>query len=214
MPAAAATETIAVSEGVRGLALVAEDNAVNQQVIVRMLEKRGYQVDVATTGAGGGGGVTHRLRPDLHGLSDARDGRLRRHGAIRAHERVSGRRTPIIALTANALASTAAICVAAGMDDYIAKPITTTDLNRVLAQWHTAEPPSVIDGMTAMGQPLDQVLDATVLATLRALGDEEHPHMLAELIALYMRDAPVRLAALHEAIVRADAPAVGLRRTA
>jgi HPt (histidine-containing phosphotransfer) domain-containing protein len=105
-------------------------------------------------------------------------------------------------MTASALKGDAEICLAAGMDDYIPKPVTVQHLEAVLARWNP---------QTGPGAP-DEAVDASTLATLRDLQGEGRPDILAELIAIYLRDTPPRLAALHEAVARADAGA--LRREA
>jgi signal transduction histidine kinase/CheY-like chemotaxis protein len=106
--------------------LLAEDNVVNQRLVKRLLEKRGHVVEVASTGREA---VDMAKRasfdiilmdvqmPDMDGLETT--------AQIRAHERVSapGRRTPIIALTAHTMRGDRERCIAAGMDNFINKPI-------------------------------------------------------------------------------------------
>ena len=88
------------------------------------------------------------------------------------------------------------------MDDYIPKPVTVQRLEAVLARWRP---------QTGPGAP-EEAVDGNVLAALRDLQGEGRPDILAELIAIYLRDTPPRLAALHEAVARTDAAA--LRRAA
>jgi two-component system, sensor histidine kinase and response regulator len=104
--------------------LLAEDNPVNQRVAVLMLRKRGFDVTVAGDGRQAVEAFT-RERFDLV-LMDVQmpemDG-FEALAAMRDAERVSGRRTPVVALTAHAMAEDRDQCLAAGMDDYLSKPL-------------------------------------------------------------------------------------------
>jgi signal transduction histidine kinase/CheY-like chemotaxis protein len=109
--------------------LLAEDNAVNQMLAVRLLEKRGHRVTVAGTGK-----MALELfekeafdivlmdiqMPEMDGLEAT--------GAIRRLEKNSGRHTPIIAMTAHAMVGDRELCLNAGMDAYITKPLKPADL--------------------------------------------------------------------------------------
>ncbi len=109
--------------------LLAEDNAVNQRLAVRILEKRGDSVTVAGTGRQALE-ILERQSFDLV-LMDIQmpqmDG-LEAAAAIRQRERGGSHRIPIIALTAHAMAGDKQRCFDAGMDDYISKPIKTQEL--------------------------------------------------------------------------------------
>ncbi|MEB2338598.1 MAG: response regulator [Nitrospirales bacterium] len=138
--------------------LVAEDNAVNQKLAVRMLERLGYQPDVVSNGqealtALDRGGYTAVIMDCQMPVMDGYEATRR----IRKREQEGGipeasARVPIIALTANAMQGDAERCKAAGMDDYLTKPVKTQDLGRVLQRWipssspephaSTASPPS------------------------------------------------------------------------
>jgi PAS domain S-box-containing protein len=116
--------------------LLAEDNPVNQQVALRVLEKRGHTVVVAADGRAAVARACEAAfdlvlmdmqMPEMDGLEAT--------AAIRAAEAGSGRRTPIVAMTANALEGDRERCLAAGMDDYLAKPIDFAALDRVLARY-------------------------------------------------------------------------------
>jgi CheY-like chemotaxis protein len=129
-------------EPVRSLRiLVAEDNAVNRKLASHLLTRRGHTVLTAEDG--------HEAlsiwekeavdiilmdiqMPEMDGLTAAR--------AIRQKETGTGRRIPIVALTAHAMSGDREICVAAGMDGYITKPIQVAELERVLAQVSTPKP--------------------------------------------------------------------------
>jgi signal transduction histidine kinase/CheY-like chemotaxis protein len=109
--------------------LLAEDNAVNQLVAKRTLEKRGWIVAVAPDGAGAVekfGQATFDLvlmdvqMPGMDGLGAT--------AAIRAREKMTGGHVPIIAMTAHALKGDEQSCLAAGMDAYVSKPIRASDL--------------------------------------------------------------------------------------
>jgi CheY-like chemotaxis protein len=116
--------------------LVAEDNAVNQIVVMRMLEKAGHRADLAANGREAVEALARGAydlvlmdcqMPEMDGFAASR--------AIRADEAGTGRHVPIVALTANATQGDREQCLAAGMDDYLAKPITAATLRAVLARW-------------------------------------------------------------------------------
>jgi CheY-like chemotaxis protein len=118
------------AEPVRSLRiLLAEDNAVNQTLAKRLLEKRGHRV--AVTGNGSEAlAALHDEAFDLV-LMDVQmpemDG-IEATAAIRARERASGAHVPIIAMTAHAMKGDQERCVAAGMDGYVSKPISAQRL--------------------------------------------------------------------------------------
>ena len=115
--------------------LIAEDNMINQKIAFRILQKAGCQADVV---ANGRDAVAAAARNDYDLiLMDVQmpemDG-FEATSAIRAFE--SGhRRTPIIAMTANAMSGDREKCLQAGMDDYVSKPIRVPDLERALGRW-------------------------------------------------------------------------------
>jgi CheY-like chemotaxis protein len=186
----------------RGRVLVAEDNATNQHVAVRLLEKRGYRVEAVTNGREAVDALA-QIPYDLV-LMDCQMPQMDGYAAateIRRRERAQGaaaRRTPIIAMTANALKGDAEKCLAAGMDDYLPKPVTVQRLEEVLTRWRP---------QTGPGAPNEAVV-TRALTALRDLQGAGRPDLLAELIAIYLRDTPPRLAALHEAVARTDAEAL------
>jgi signal transduction histidine kinase/CheY-like chemotaxis protein len=115
--------------------LIAEDNVVNQKVAVRMLEKLGLRADVAANGREAvemTAIVPYDLifmdchMPEMNGYDAARE--------IRRRE-VSGRRVPVVAITAEALQGCREACLDAGMDDYIVKPIKLNDLAEAVRKW-------------------------------------------------------------------------------
>jgi CheY-like chemotaxis protein len=120
--------------------LLAEDNIVNQKVACRMLEKLGFHVDVAVDGqAAVDAWATGRYQlilmdcqmPIMDGYEATR--------TIRSREK-PGTRIPIVALTAHAMKGADDQCIAAGMDDYISKPIDKQRLIDCLDKWLSAAP--------------------------------------------------------------------------
>ncbi|MBU3697566.1 ATP-binding protein [Dechloromonas sp.] len=117
--------------------LLAEDNPVNQKLALVLLQRRGYQVEVANNGAeavaawrrGGYALILMDMQmPEMSGIEATE--------IIRASEADSNiPRIPIIAMTANAMDEDRERCLAAGMDDYLSKPINADKLFRCLAQW-------------------------------------------------------------------------------
>lgn len=127
--------------GPRRRLLVAEDNKVNQTVILRMIEKLGYSADLVSNGRE----AVDAWRMKCHDLvlMDCQmpelDGFLATT-AIRESEAQSNRRTPIIALTAHATAGDRQACLTSGMDDYLSKPLTLDELARKLETWLSRPP--------------------------------------------------------------------------
>jgi len=116
--------------------LLAEDNAVNQTLAVRLLEKRGYRVTVAENGRKTLEAMAReRFDAILMDLQMPEMDGFEAVAAIRANERVSGERIPVIAMTAHALKGDEEACLAAGMDGYISKPIRTSELFATLEKF-------------------------------------------------------------------------------
>ena len=115
--------------------LLAEDNAVNQLLVVRLLEKWGHKVAIASNGRKALDALNRESydlvlmdvqMPEMNGWEATR--------AIREMERETGKHIPIIAMTAHAMKGDDEKCFASGMDDYLAKPIRTAELIAILDQ--------------------------------------------------------------------------------
>ena len=127
--------------------LLVEDNVVNQKVALRQLAKLGYaRVDAVTNGVEAleavkqvayGMAFMDCQMPEMDGYEATRLIRASEAGQSQggAIGKAAGHRLPIIAMTAHALEGDREKCLAAGMDDYVAKPIRLDDLKRVLTRW-------------------------------------------------------------------------------
>jgi two-component system, sensor histidine kinase and response regulator len=128
-----------------GRVLVAEDNPVNQKLIVRLLEKLGYRSDVAANGLevlAALASIPYAVvlmdcqMPEMDGYEATRAIRQREAAAAAPHPRpLLLTHLPIIAMTANAMQGDREKCLAAGMDDYVSKPINPTELKTTLERW-------------------------------------------------------------------------------
>ncbi|MBC2961848.1 response regulator [Nocardioides deserti] len=187
--------------------LVVEDNPVNQLVATGILESRGYAVDVASDGLE----AVERLR-GRHGyaavLMDCRMPRMDGFEATRTHRRSepSGERVPIIAMTASALEGERERCLAAGMDDFLTKPVDPGDLDAVLHRWTgpQAAPPSDPAESAGRSRPTGPVLDPARVRMLDELRKDG--------VSFFVRTATSftgrideQVAAIHEAVRAGDA---------
>jgi CheY-like chemotaxis protein len=115
--------------------LIAEDNLINQKLVLELLKRQGHQVDVAANGKEAV--ELFRRAPYPLVLMDAQMPEMDGYEAtrvIRSLER-EGRRVIIIALTANVMSGDRDRCLAAGMDDYLAKPIQAHDFYEAINGW-------------------------------------------------------------------------------
>jgi PAS domain S-box-containing protein len=116
--------------------LVAEDNLVNQRLALRLLEKRGHRVVVASNGRE----ALAALEEDTFDLvlmdiqMPEMDG-MEATAKIREKENLTGRHQPVVALTAHAMKGDQELCLAAGMDDYLTKPIRPQELDKLLDKY-------------------------------------------------------------------------------
>jgi PAS domain S-box-containing protein len=139
-PAAPATAAIDESHPVH--ALVAEDNAFNQQVTRLMLEKLGCRVDIAADGEE----ALHMLQAFPYDIvfMDCEMPVLDGYGATQAIRGLAGDRgrVPIVAMTAHAMSGDLERCLAIGMDDYISKPANLEALRAVVTRWACGSKPA------------------------------------------------------------------------
>ncbi|MDP3712521.1 MAG: response regulator [Mycobacteriales bacterium] len=175
--------------------LVADDNAMNLRLATLILEKAGYAVDGVANGAeaveavarGRYGAVLMDCEmPVMDGYAAAREIR-RREG--------DGRRSPIIAVTASALAGDAERALAAGMDAHVTKPIDHHELYTALNRLLATDTPVV--GPQGPSAPEAGDFDERALEQLRELDGTGED--LRSLVAIFLRDTPVSVDALTEA---------------
>jgi two-component system, sensor histidine kinase and response regulator len=188
--------------------LVVEDNPINQQVASGMLGKLGCHVEVA----GSGVEALERLKrhaydvvfmdcemPEMDGFEATAEIRRRQGTAPRL---------PIVAMTAHAMDGDRERCLAAGMDDYVSKPLQGSALEAVLGRWAPASGDAVRETPPASERrvPPSAVVDAGRLSELRGLlaGDGD-PTAFIGMIEAFLEDTAARLATLHQGIARVDA---------
>ncbi len=202
--------------------LLAEDNATNQKLAIRLLGRMGYEADLVETGLAAVEAVAGEeydvvlmdlQMPEMDGLEATR--LIRRNGQ---HDQ----RPYIVAMTANAMAGDRERCLAAGMNDYVSKPVRVKALVEALTrageltQEHNeiktkADQQAQSEETGAAASPAGETLDTAALDNLRETvgGDEE---FLAELVETFLEDAPQMLVDMRQAVESGDAP--GLRLAA
>ena len=176
-----------------------------------MLERLGYRAEVATNGREA---VEALIRiPYTAVLMDVQmpemDG-YEATSAVRQRERGTGHRTPIIAMTANAMAGDREAALEAGMDDYVSKPVNSDELREVLKSWVPEEPAGAATRGSAAraNATVEPPLDRAVLETLGDLQEEDGEDLLGELVSLFESDARARLSGLRLAVEDGDARTV------
>ena len=135
--------------------LLAEDNVINQKVASATLHRQGFQVTIVNNGLEAIEAIENQTfdlvlmdvqMPKMDGLQAT--------AAIRRRETASGGRLPIIALTAHAMQEDRERCLTAGMDDYAAKPINTSELEKMIKKWTLS--PHIIEASLATESLSDQ----------------------------------------------------------
>lgn len=185
--------------------LLAEDNLINQSIVIRMLHKRRHSVAVVGNGREAVALIAERTfdlvlmdvqMPEVSGLEAAMQ--------IRAAELATGNHLPIIAMTAHAMKGDRERCLAAGMDEYVTKPVRPDEL------WKAIECVTSFPGFPPErpAQSSEIALNRSELLDL-VDGDLD---FLRELIETFATDCPRSLASIYDSISRRDAD--GLSRAA
>ena len=188
--------------------LLAEDNPVNQKVALRQLDKMGYSAEAVANGLEVLDAL-NRIPYDLV-LMDCQMPELDGYAATAEIRRREGtaRRTPIIAMTAHALQGDRERCLAAGMDDYISKPVKADELTAVLERWLSNRPAT---GHVAPAAPPPAIAPtenpSVNFERLRQTcdGDEQFTR---ELVDSYLTQTTTQIDQLRTAIAGADAARV------
>ncbi len=187
--------------------LLVEDNAVNQRLALRLLEKADCQAVVA----GNGREALERLQgeafdlvlmdcqmPEMDGYEATRQ--LRAMGGTLAH-------LPVIAMTANAMRGDREKCLAAGMDDYLSKPIKAEELTRLLSRWAGGRHREAGGVETAGGHSPDESRDENALDQLKAY--DPSGTLVADLCRLFLQETPRRLNEMAQAAEAGDVERIG-----
>lgn len=186
----ASSDNSAVASGRPARVLIADDHAINRLLARRQLLALGYSVDEAETGREALQAM-ERQKYDLI-LMDCHMPEMDGFEATQAVRRTDGpnRYTPIVAVTATIESHVREACLAAGMDDFASKPVSSRELLSLLKRW--IEPPA------------SPALDDAKVEILRKTA----AGLIGELIGLYMEDAPVRMRTIRDAVERRDASAL------
>ena len=116
--------------------LLAEDNLVNQRLMTRLLENRGHRVVLATDGREALATLEKdSYDPVLMDIQMPKMNGLEATVRIREKEKITGGHQPIVALTAHAMKGDQELCLASGMDGYLAKPVRAQELDQILDQY-------------------------------------------------------------------------------
>lgn len=183
----------------RGLTiLLAEDNAVNQKLAVRMLEKRNHTVTLVSNGKEALAALKNQSydlvlmdmqMPEMDGFEATR--------ILRSQEELSGKRQPVIAMTALAMTGDRERCMAVGMDGYLAKPIRPQDLDAVLDGYVAKRP---------VGHNLNEAQDNCRAIEARQLLDrvDDDRAFLSELVDVFRSEYPDSVRAVQAAVQAGD----------
>ena len=180
--------------------LLAEDNLVNQEVAVAMLEMQGCRVDLVHNGRA----AVEAVKSGIHDLvlmdwhMPEMDG-LKATSCIREYEKEHGlRHTPIIALTASAMARDDLRCLEAGMDDYLSKPFSESGLLAILGRWSrpTFGEQVVSAATTQCVAVSTQAIDPEAVDRLRQMQQPGREGFVERILSQYLSDLQQLLPAI------------------
>jgi signal transduction histidine kinase/CheY-like chemotaxis protein/HPt (histidine-containing phosphotransfer) domain-containing protein len=182
--------------------LVAEDNPVNQTVVVRILRKMGHSPKIACNGREALSLLSAEpfdlvfmdiQMPEMDGLTATR--------TIREHEKQTGFHIPIIAMTAHAMKGDKERCLDAGMDDYVSKPVRGKDIQEAIARISIPEN-KVQAAPKAQPASISPITWSRAEGLERVDGDEQ---LLQEIIQIFLEESPKQLADMRRALAETNA---------
>ena len=182
--------------------LLADDNLINQKVGQSILQKLGYRADIANNGLEVLAALERRAydiifldvqMPEMDGLEAARE--ICKRWPVE-------KRPCIIAMTGNALMGDREKCLAAGMDDYITKPVRIAGLQQVLEHWGPARARKVDTSFLrrTLPAPAEPLLDETILAELRDMPPTDGVNIVHELVDLFFESAPLAITQIKASV--------------
>ncbi len=203
----ASPSKLAPRPGQRARILLAEDNSINQKVALGQLRKLGYTADAVANGLEALEALEHVCydvvlmdcqMPEMDGYEATRA--IRQRESQPSPETKSRARLHIIAMTANAMDGDREKCLAAGMDDYVSKPVRTVELQGALERWipTTSSPRAPAGENHRVVRPAAEEPPVD-LERLREMSSDD-PHIQDELIALYLQQADELMPGLHAAL--------------
>jgi two-component system sensor histidine kinase/response regulator len=203
-PAVAVQRQVQAVSAVR--IVIAEDNVINQRVAIKLLQNLGYRAEAVPNGRV----LIDRLEttafdlifmdcqmPEMDGFAATAEIR-RREG--------DGRRTVIIAMTANALDGDEKRCLAAGMDDYLSKPVSAGALQRKLERWTSQVGVATLPvadstaAETSSDAVTDEIIDLSRIADLKSGDEAEDAEFIGGLIDVFLENTILQLSKLGEAV--------------
>jgi CheY-like chemotaxis protein len=190
--------------------LLAEDNLVNQRLAATLLERRGHHVTIVNNGREALAAFEREaFDAVLMDVQMPEMGGFEATEIIRSRERSTGRRVPIVAMTAHAMKGDRERCLAAGMDEYLTKPLDSRRLYRLVERLALGLAPLDADTDTDASLEDGQLEGISDQVLARVGGDRQ---LLAEISRLFIDDAPRHLEHIRTALDAHDAEA--LRRAA
>ncbi len=185
----------------RELILVAEDHTINQQVAQLYLDNLGFNCNIVSNGIEVLSALAENQydlilmdcqMPEMDGLTAA--------AAIRNMEKSTGKHIPIVAMTASAMQGDREICLVAGMDDYISKPIDFSPLRKMLEKWLPLNKKAVVQVTTQQ-----QLQNRDLPIDLDHLKQHYDTHT-ERLVKMFLLEVPLHSAIINESIVQENSP--------